>query len=293
MKEKEIINIAEELLGKKNLHFEHQILGGMMNVSYVLSDVEDQYIIYFPSDSGKEMVVRPLEKDNYKIAYELGVAPRNYYFDEKTGIKINRFVLGAPLDKISLNHDDYVAVANLLKKIHNSKILSRSDYPVFSSLINYEETLFSFSPTIDQNYLTLKTFLFDEKDYLAKQKKCLCHNDAQRSNIIKGIDGKYYLIDYEFAMNNDPIYDIAAFANSGLNDGLNVLKEYYSTPTFDQYKRFYLWRIYLSLQWYIVALIKHHKDGDKLGYDFISVSKHFLDLALEAKKELDKLVEQQ
>ena len=61
------------------------------------------------------------------------------------------------------------------------------------------------------------------KDYLESQKMTLCHNDAQKSNIVKDLNDNYYLIDFEFMGNNDPIYDIATFGNGLVKEGFELL----------------------------------------------------------------------
>ena len=55
----------------------------------------------------------------------------------------------------------------------------------------------------------------------------------------------------------------------------------------DKIRRFYLWRIYISLQWYLVAIVKHYRgEGKTHGFDFLSVANHFLNNALTAYKRL-------
>ena len=130
-------------------------------------------------------------------------------------------------------------------------------------------------------------FLQKNKDFLLSQPIGLAHNDAQRSNIIKSNEN-YYLIDFEFAANNDPIYDIATFGNGDALEGKRLLEEYEKiNPVKDGLKRYALWRIDVSLQWYLVATIKHYRGEGKIhGIDFLGVGKHFLNVAIEARKLL-------
>ena len=71
-------------------------------------------------------------------------------------------------------------------------------------------------------------FVNTYKDFLTSQKITICHNDFQRSNIVKSIDDNYYVIDFEFMMNNDPIFDIAAFGNGVVEEGYELLKAYFA-----------------------------------------------------------------
>ena len=139
-------------------------------------------------------------------------------------------------------------------------------------------------------YQEIRNELFKHREYLENQTKVLCHNDAQKSNIIKSVDDEYYLIDFEFMGNNDPIYDIATFGNADVREGYELLKEYEPNPSKDLKKRYYLWRMYVSLQWNTVALIKHYRgEGAIHHFNFLDVGAHFLANAYIAYQEFKKL----
>lgn len=291
MNEKEAKVVATKVFGK-GCKVITPVIGGMMNYSFLVEDKDGKrYILYIPSPSGKEMVIRSLEKESIDIVSSLGITSENVYFDLETGIKANRFIQGHSIDQFPLVEEDYPKIAEIFKKLHASEKLSRSDYPLFTSLEGYEKELFSLTSEVDEKYLIFRDFLYKNKTFLMKFKKALCHNDSQRSNIIKSIDGNFYFIDFEFMMNNDPIYDVAAFGNNEVDEGITLLRHIYPDTTFEQYKRFYLWRIYISLQWYLVALIKNKKDGLSLGINFLDVANHFIANAEKAYFDLNKLIE--
>ena len=90
--------------------------------------------------------------------------------------------------------------------------------------------------------------------------------------------------------NNDPIYDIATFGNGTVEEGFELLKEYAPNPSIDLMRRYYLWRIFVSLQWYNVALVKHYRgEGAIHNFNFLSVADFFLNNAKTAKKYLSNL----
>ena len=92
------------------------------------------------------------------------------------------------------------------------------------------------------------------------------------------------MIDFEFMGNNCAIYDIACFGNNSISDGVKLLKAYRNNcPTYDDYRKFYLWRVFISLQWYNVALIKHFRgEGEAHNINFLEVAEHFINNAKEA-----------
>ena len=175
--------------------------------------------------------------------------------------------------------------------MHESGKLSRDNYQPFKRFIAYEEEAKTFGDNFEANYPVLRKEIFDNREFLESQKLVLCHNDAQKSNIVKSVDGKYYLIDFEFMGNNDAIYDIATFGNGKVSEGYELLVDYYDgNPTSDQKRRYYLWRIFVSLQWHNVAIVKHFRGEGKVhGFDFLKVAEFFFANAMDAYKGLKEV----
>ena len=258
------------------------LVGGMMNQSYIVSCDNKKYVLYISTEQANEMVDRQLEKDNQKMIIDLGLTSKNIYFDIEKGIKVNEYIEGNSLN--NLTEYDVRKVATLLKKMHTSGKLSRMNYEPFKRFVAYEEEANTFISNRDEGYIELRNALFQEKDFLESQKLVLCHNDAQKSNIVRDLQDNYYLIDFEFMGNNDPIYDIATFGNNSVSEGYDCLKEYYDeNPSVGQKKRYYLWRIFVSLQWHNVAIVKHYRgEGKTHGFDFLAVADYFFNNAKEA-----------
>ena len=265
------------------------LVGGMMNQSFIIESNNKIYVLYISTEQANEMVDRPLEKANQKIIYDLGLTSKNVYFDVDKGIKANEFIEGNSLNNV--NSFNSKKVAALLKEMHSSNKLSRDDYQPFKRFIAYENEANSFLPNRDNDYQTLRKAIFDNKDFLESNKLVLCHNDAQKSNIVVDQNDNYYLIDFEFMGNNDPIYDIATFGNNVVEEGYQVLCDYFNgNPTTNEKKRYYLWRIFVSLQWHNVAIVKHYRgEGKTHGFNFLDVASFFLENAKTAYKYFQQL----
>ena len=281
----EHLDLLKKVLGS-NAEVVSELVGGMMNEAYIVKNDEGKFVYYISTAQANEMVDRHLEKETQNIAFDLGITSENVYFDLEKGIKINRFIDGNSLNKI--NEFDYKKVAELLVKFHSSNKKASVYYDPLGRLENYKKEALTHTSEFDENFRELWEIIEKNRGFLLSQPLALTHNDAQRSNIVKGDDGKYYLIDFEFAANNDPIYDIGTFGNGDALEGKRLLEEYEKlTPVEDGLKRYALWRIDISLQWYLVALIKHYRGEGKIhGIDFLAVGKHFIGVALEAKKLL-------
>jgi len=257
------------------------LVGGMMNESYIVEHNNKKYVLYISTKQANEMVDRRRERKDQKIFYELGITSRNVYFDEENGIKINEYIEGVSIDHVS--EFNYQKIAKLMHTFHDSKYLCEKDYLPFDRFNGYESEANAFLSHQDDRFLKLREVLFSKKDYLISQKKVICHNDAQRSNIIKTPDDQYYFIDFEFVGNNDSIYDIACFGNNSVEEGYRLLEAYFPQLTNIERERFFLWRMYISLQWYEVAIVKHYRgEGAIHNFNFLDVAAHFLKNAEEA-----------
>ena len=282
---KNLDTLLKEIFPNKTAAVKERLLGGMMNETNIITCEGKDYVLFMPQGNANDVVDRNEEKFVQKIASDLGITSKNIYFDVKTGVKCHEFISGVSLNKI--DEFDYDAVAKMLKTFHSSKTKSHNDYKPFARLSEYYNLVCGFTKLGDDFYELLDT-LKTNQIFLEEQELVLSHNDFQRSNIVKASDGDYYMIDFEFVGNNDEIYDIAAFGNNSVSEGRKLLDAYFNySPTADQVKRYYLWRIFISLQWSLMALIKDHNGEGKIhGIDFLGVSKFFIANAKEANDNL-------
>lgn len=284
-----VIKLNKEHLDLLNKTFKNDVKildklqGGMMNETVVFSSGNKKYVFYSPTKQANEMVNRKIEKETQDIAESLSLTRHSVYFNVKEGTKITEYIEGKSLNH--LKFFSYKKVAKLLFDLHSSKQKCSLDYNPLSKLENYKKEASKYAKFCEE-FNELYSYIMNVKNFLLKHKKTLAHNDAQRSNIIKSKNGHYYLIDFEFSMNNDPVYDLATFGNDSVKEGLRLVKAYKklsSLPNIE--KRYLLWRIDISLQWYLVALIKHYRgEGNTHNINFLDVADHFLKNALEARK---------
>lgn len=263
-----------------NQHFKDYELikplqGGMMNKSYLFSSGNKKYVLYMPTKQSNEMVDRNLEKVSQAIVIDLNITSKNFLFDTNSGIKINEFIEGDSLNHIeNINTDK---IATLLHTLHNGK-LTLANYNPFARLLEIIKEREMFVKEKEKSEEEILSLIYANQAYLEEEKIVLSHNDFQRSNIVLDPNDNYFVIDFEFMANNYETYDIACFGNDAIKDGEQLLKSYKGENiTSEDFKRFYLWRMFVSLQWRNVAIIKHHRDEGKAhNVDFLYVANHFL-----------------
>lgn len=277
----EHLDLLKNVIGD-DAHVLSELKGGMMNEAYIVESSKGKFVYYISTAQANEMVDRNLEKETQNIAFNLGVTSENIYFDLEKGIKINRYIEGNSINNI--NDFDYEKVADLMVKYHSGKLASKY-YDPLKRIEGFKKEAEQYVKDFGSDFEELYKFVFDNKDFLMSQKLTLAHNDAQRSNIVRDEKGNYLFIDFEFAANNDPVYDIGTFGNGDVLEGKKLLEAYEKRVHLeDGLKRYVLWRIDISLQWHLVAIIKHYRgEGAVHGFDFLAVAAHFLDNAKKAK----------
>ncbi|MCD8195115.1 MAG: phosphotransferase [Coprobacillus sp.] len=269
-----------------------ELKGGMTNHSYLVRSHADKrkYVVYEPTEFASQTINRERELKGIRLASNMRkITSLNVFFDKKSGVKINEYIEGVSLNKT----DDYDInkVAHLLKRLHTIQLNSYDNELDFKENIDFYLSFLEDKSQIDPRFFTMLDQFYEDTVHINIQKKSLCHCDFQKSNVIRGEDGKYYMIDFEFSAANDKIYDIACFANDGnREEGLALLKAYFQdNPKDIHYYKFFLFRMYISLQWYLLALIKKDdKENQELGIDFEETAKRFFQDALEDKEILDK-----
>jgi thiamine kinase-like enzyme len=250
-----------------------RLMGGMSNYTYLCTKNNKKYVFRIPGEGGYNFVNYQTEMKNLKHIIELDINTKTNYIDPINGFKISEYIEGSIIDEtIDLN-----LVVNTLKKLHNHNIKFDNNYDHLERLNAYEQL----HKNKQKEYLKLKAEfinLFDQ--YLKPQIDTPCHNDAQIANMIIDNNQKIYLLDWEFAGNNDKIYDIASFGNKDFNQALKLLKAYYQKPNTNHYIRLYAWRMFQCLQWFNVASYKQEIGlSEKLNIPFDQVANNYINLA--------------
>ncbi len=269
-----------------NLKLVTRFSGGMSNFTYLVEDSSngEKFVFRYPGDGAFNFVDYKLELDALEEGYKLGLTSETVHFDVETGIKLARYVEGENLVGADI---DYNAVFEYLKKFHSSNFRNLVDYDHFGRLNSYEQL----HSNENEQYDNLKAYFTDlYESTLGQYVTKPCHNDSQLANFITTTDGELFLVDFEYAAINDPIYDVACFGNIDLGNAIDLLSSCEFDDREDPLIRLYGWRLFQCLQWFNVASYKHDIGlGEKLGLDFNAISNKYITLANTLKSLIDNL----
>lgn len=189
-----------------------RIAGGMTNTNYRLDTVRGSFVLRIPGACTEVMIDRRGERENLMEASRLGVNPATVYFDAESGVKISAYIEGANTlnGKAARLEENIRKTSALLRTLHSSEIRLSGTFSAAREYEKYKElarggAFYKGFEEMDGWFYRLQERL----EELGVEKKP-CHNDLVAENFIEDKDGRMYLIDWEYAGYNDPLWDLAA-----------------------------------------------------------------------------------
>ncbi|WP_129600118.1 choline kinase family protein [Anaerophilus nitritogenes] len=192
-----------------------QRLGGLTNKNYKVDTELGTYVIRLPGDGTEEMINRDEEHLCTDLANQIDIDSQLIYFDDKTGIKICRYIHNAETMNYHLvrKRENMKAIAEIFKRLHSCGESVPVVFDVFEKIEDYENLLNKYTKDYFwKDYQVVKEQVYQLKDELEGMnvQMTMCHNDPLCENFIKGED-RMYLVDWEYAGMNDPMWDLADF----------------------------------------------------------------------------------
>ncbi|MEG7862595.1 phosphotransferase [Bacillus mobilis] len=291
-KEKQIKQCIVEGLGiQEDVITEIQPFGGMTNTNFKVCVGDSEYVLRIPGSGTEDMISRYDEMINSKFASELGIDAKLIYFNEKTGVKLAKFISNAETlnPKTAKRNDNMMLTATVLRELHNSNALMSNRFNVFEKIEQYERLLDKVSGTNFNDYEQVKRGIVELRNVYENMKIQLtpCHNDTVPENFVKSGENKIYLIDWEYGGLNDPMWDIAAHC---LESGFSIEEEelflkYYFNGEIEisHKKRILINKIFQDFLWSIWTKIK-----EATGSDF---GKYGIERYCRAKKNMQWFIE--
>ena len=269
-------------------------IGGMTNKNYKLQIDDKLYVLRVPGNGTEEMISRQEEIKNAVYANKIGVDAELIYFNEKTGVKISKFIENAETltPEAAKKQSSMEMVVDIFRKLHTTKLQMNNSFDIYNKIENYEQLLIKVNGNNYEDYCEVKEKVKSLKTITGELdiKLTPCHNDTVAENFIKSGDEKMYLIDWEYGGMNDPMWDLAAYC---LENGLSEEEEelflniYFNGKVEEKYKkRILINKIYQDFLWSIWTNIKEAKGDDfgSYGIDRYNRAKKNLNIILGENK---------
>ena len=212
----EIIGSIEQALGVayediRNIRY---LKKGLTNLSFLFEVGYRQYIMRIPS-WGAEYIDRRKEGLVYDLIRGLGLCDDNVYFNPENGFKIARYLPDAHICNPG-NEEEVRQCLQLARKLHSQNLQIKDRLDVFNAIQWYED-LRKGTPSQYRDYARIKAQCMAMRSYVEAHAHpaCLIHGNCTPENFLFSTDEngetKLQLIDWEYAFNCDPLFDVAGF----------------------------------------------------------------------------------
>lgn len=265
-------------------------IGGMTNKNYKVTINNEHFVLRVPGNGTEEMISRSNEMENALYAHEVGVDAELIYFNEKTGIKVSRFIENAETlsPDSARRHANMKLTTSILRKLHSSTKPMSTRFDIYNEIEKYHNLVVKYGAMHYEDYEYTRERVYALQDILMTLdvKLTPCHNDLVAENLIKSGEDKMYLIDWEYAGMNDPMWDLAAHileCDFNEEDEARFLNLYFNGEPDEKYiKRVLINKIFQDFLWSIWTIVKEAK-GDNFG-------SYGIDRYNRAKANLDKIL---
>ncbi len=243
---------------------------GLTNQNFKITILGQHYILRIPYKNSEHVVDYQAEKKALTLIKDADIDVITVYYDETTGIKVTKFV--EELDGFNENKqfDKYARVGHLMRKLHALNKTIDHEFDPLKTYKTYRKHV--------QKPLILESLAKPYLDFIKKNRvvSTLCHNDWVPDNI--GFhQSRDYLLDYEYAGDNDPLFDVTSFlSENNITDPIfrdQFLEAYFNKnyPTNLQETLLY-WEAFHHILWCCWAQMMH-KQRKKAIYATIALDK--------------------
>lgn len=233
---------------------------GYTNYSYLINE---KHVLRVKKKISDRFYRVQVEHKVINLIKPLKISEKVLYFDEKKGVKLSEYI--PKTNKIVTLPTKYQLkqVAKTLKKLHQAKLEVNHSFNVINRLKHYKSLCNIF---VNQEYEDQIISRYER--YNKQYPTVLCHNDVVRGNLLfKG--RKLYLIDFEYASDNNPLFDLASFISENMIEDEEMRKlflKYYFKKKNSEKKYYHLIKL-IELQnilWFYWAQMYYIKTKENV-----------------------------
>ncbi len=246
--------------------------GGMTNTNYIIEVDQERFMLRLPGACTGQMIQRANEKKNTDIAEKLGLNPKSIYFDEVSGIKITTYIPGAAtLNARTARLENSVKkTTELMRCLHEYTGSLQGAFSVEKEYRKYKKMISAHNISCYEGFEEMDQYFFRIIEQLSRLgiDSRPCHNDLVPENFVRDRTGRMYLIDWEYAGMNDPMWDVAShlLECDFQKEEEELFLSYYfqwKTPP-DAEQKIWIYKICQDILWSAWTVIKEN-EGENFG----------------------------
>ena len=243
-------------------------LAGLTNVNHLVEHGGRRYVLRIPGAGTSEYIDRRAEEAAARSAAAAGVNAEVVFFDATDGLMVTAFVDGAATMTADRFRDlDAVARAGrAFRQLHTTAIPFATDFQLFGMIDEYKALLAGKGATLPDGYDELQSLADATRRALEASPRPLVpsHCDPLCENFLDTGE-RMYVIDYEYAGNNDPMWDLGDLSVEGGFDAEQdaaLLRAYFDgEPPAHEVGRMVAYQAMCDLLWTLWGVIQHVNDN--------------------------------
>lgn len=182
-----------------------ELKGGLTNHVYLAQSAGQRCVLRLTTDSNGEIYPdRSCELAILETAADAGFAPEVLYADSGAGILVTEYIQGTVWQESDLESNANIeSLAGLLRRVHALPLCGTRMNLVgaaeqYAQYLERRQGLYGFASNCVRIIEAIPVY----------EEVACCHNDIVASNVIDA--GGLKLIDWEYACDNDPLFDLAS-----------------------------------------------------------------------------------
>ncbi len=211
-------------------------LGGLTNVNYRVDCPAGSFVLRIAGEGTGDYIDRAAEEHDARIAAEAGVNAEVLFFDTKDGTMLTRYIDGALTMTAETFRDlDRVRRAGIaFRRLHDCGRPFANRFDPFAKIDEYLALIDKLGARVPDGYDEALAEAETVRAALARRPVDLapCHCDPLAENFLD-TGTRTYIIDYEYAGNNDPMWDLGDLsveAAFGPEQDAALLEAYFGGP---------------------------------------------------------------
>lgn len=239
-------------------------LAGLTNVNHLIQLDGERFVVRVPGAGTSEYIDRRAEAIAARSAAAADVNAAVLFFDDADGLMVTRYVDGATTMSAAA-FGDHGAVARAgaaFRRLHDTAAPFSTDFQLFEMIDEYQALLAAKGAILPEGYAETVTQAAAARRALAARPVALApsHCDPLCENFLD-TGTRMYIIDYEYAGNNDPMWDLGDLSVEGGFDAAQdevLLRAYFAgEPPPGQVARMVIYKALCDLLWTLWGVIQH------------------------------------
>ncbi|MEP7112743.1 MAG: choline/ethanolamine kinase family protein [Ilumatobacteraceae bacterium] len=239
-------------------------LAGLTNVNHLVSIGDDRYVLRIPGEGTSEYINRVDEEVAARSAAAAGVNAEVVFFDASDGLMTTRFIDGAATMNAERFRDlaTVARAAHAFRQLHTKASPFATDFKLFPMIDEYKALLASKGAVLPDGYDDVQRQAEVVRAALEAATVPLvpCHCDPLCENFLDTGE-RMFIIDYEYAGNNDPMWDLGDLSVEGkfgtAQDDVLLRAYFDGDPPPDQRGRMIAYKALCDLLWTLWGVIQH------------------------------------